>query len=263
MTTLTFQNTDLAVINQHNQIWLSIIDIANALGYKETNGVTRLYNAHQDEFNPNMTALIDMRTNGGMQKVRIFSLRGCHLIGMLSHTKVAKEFRKWVLDVLDAEIAKNSTALPEPTTLTPEEQNQVQNAVKTTHSRTGLSYGEIWARVKNKFKVAKYDQIERVQLRDVLIYIASMSAIRTAGKNDIIISADLFEAIMKHTRLAKHLAEKTETFHRQLYEMLGLERYIRNDLAAMAYDVKAEFNPFLDQGEEILARHRQTALPHF
>lgn len=108
MTTLTFQKTTLSVINQQNQIWFSISDIASALGYKETNGVTRLYNAHQDEFTPCMTALVDTQTNGGIQKVRIFSLRGTHLIGMLSHTKVAKEFRKWVLDILDREVSQNS-----------------------------------------------------------------------------------------------------------------------------------------------------------
>ncbi|QIA76695.1 P22AR C-terminal domain-containing protein [Rodentibacter caecimuris] len=103
MTTLTFQNTTLSVIKQQNQIWLSTAEISKALGYNRSDNVLKLYNAHQDEFTPNMTALIDMRTNSGVQKVRIFSLRGCHLIGMLSHTKVAKDFRKWVLDILDKE----------------------------------------------------------------------------------------------------------------------------------------------------------------
>ncbi|NBI12533.1 hypothetical protein GVX81_02620 [[Haemophilus] felis] len=115
MTTLTFQNTTLSVINQNNQTWLSVTDIAKALGYKETNGVIRLYNAHADEFTPCMTALIDMQTAGGMQKVRIFSLRGCHLIGMLSHTKVAKDFRRWVLDILDRETHQpKQLELPKP-----------------------------------------------------------------------------------------------------------------------------------------------------
>ncbi len=104
MTTLIFKNTTISAINQNNQVWLSISDIGKALGYSNPlKGIGNLYNAHQDEFTPNMTALINMQTNGGMQKVRIFSLRGAHLIGMLSHTKVAKEFRKWVLDILDRE----------------------------------------------------------------------------------------------------------------------------------------------------------------
>ncbi|QLD33201.1 P22AR C-terminal domain-containing protein [Mannheimia varigena] len=116
MTTLSFQNTSLSVINQNNQIWFSALDIGKALGYSNGDiGVKNIYNRHQDEFTPCMTALVDTQTNGGIQKVRIFSLRGTHLIGMLSHTKVAKEFRKWVLDILDRETQQpQQLALPEP-----------------------------------------------------------------------------------------------------------------------------------------------------
>ena len=104
MTTLTFQNKNLSVINQNNQLWMTVTEIGNALGYSDPfKSVKNIYDRHAEEFTPNMTALIEMQTNGGMQKVRIFSLRGCHLIGMLSHTKVAKDFRKWVLDILDKE----------------------------------------------------------------------------------------------------------------------------------------------------------------
>ncbi len=48
-----------------------------------------------------MTALIELDTSGGKQKVRIFSLRGCHLLAMFARTAIAKQFRKWVLDILD------------------------------------------------------------------------------------------------------------------------------------------------------------------
>lgn len=36
-----------------------------------------------------------------LQETRIFSLRGCHLLAMFARTPVAKEFRRWVLDVLE------------------------------------------------------------------------------------------------------------------------------------------------------------------
>ncbi|MCI7718771.1 P22AR C-terminal domain-containing protein [[Pasteurella] aerogenes] len=118
MTTLTFQNTTLSVINQNNQKFFTSADVAKALGYSDADrSVRRLYTANADEFTPNMTALIDMRTNGGIQKVRVFSLRGTHLIAMFARTKVAKDFRKWVLDILDREILQNQQqqlALPEP-----------------------------------------------------------------------------------------------------------------------------------------------------
>ncbi|WP_230592778.1 Bro-N domain-containing protein [Gallibacterium anatis] len=107
MTTLTFQNKPISVTHYQNQIWFTVFELGKALGYSDhSRNVKSIYERHADEFTPNMTALINMQTNGGMQKVRIFSLRGAHLIGMLSHTKVAKDFRRWVLDILDQEVER-------------------------------------------------------------------------------------------------------------------------------------------------------------
>ncbi|MFK5041668.1 P22AR C-terminal domain-containing protein [Glaesserella parasuis] len=108
MTTLTFQNTTLSVIDQNNQKWMPALEVGRALGYSNPSvSISQLYDRNKDEFTSSMTAIIDMDTTSGIQKVRIFSLRGCWLLGMRSHTKVAKEFRKWVLDILDREILQN------------------------------------------------------------------------------------------------------------------------------------------------------------
>lgn len=112
MTTLTFQNTTLSVINQNNKTFLTSSELGKALQYANPlQSVTNLYNSNADEFTPEMTALIEMQTNGRKQQVRIFSLRGAHLIAMFARTKVAKEFRKWVLDILDREVSQNSTEI--------------------------------------------------------------------------------------------------------------------------------------------------------
>ncbi|PRI47041.1 hypothetical protein BV195_01320 [Haemophilus influenzae] len=112
MTTLTFQNTTLSVINQNNQTFLTASDLGKALDYSDADrSVRRLYTANADEFTTEMTALVEMPTAGGLQKVRIFSLRGAHLIAMFARTKVAKDFRKWVLDILDREISQNANQI--------------------------------------------------------------------------------------------------------------------------------------------------------
>lgn len=112
MTTLTFQNTAMTVINQNNKTFFTATDLGKALEYSDADrSVRRLYTANADEFTPEMTALVEMQTNGGKQQVRIFSLRGAHLIAMFARTKVAKEFRKWVLDILDKEVSQNSTEI--------------------------------------------------------------------------------------------------------------------------------------------------------
>ena len=112
MTTLTFQNTTLSVINQHNQTFITANDLGLALEYAvPMQAVLKIYDRNADEFTPEMTALIEMPTAGGLQKVRIFSLRGAHLIAMFARTKVAKDFRKWVLDILDREVSQKTKAI--------------------------------------------------------------------------------------------------------------------------------------------------------
>ena len=112
MTTLTFQNTTLSVINQHNQAFVSANDLGLALEYASPlQAVLKIYERNADEFTAEMTALIEMQTAGGIQKVRIFSLRGAHLIAMFARTKVAKDFRKWVLDILDREVLQNANQI--------------------------------------------------------------------------------------------------------------------------------------------------------
>ncbi|RZN74608.1 BRO family protein [Avibacterium paragallinarum] len=208
MTTLTFQNKPILVTHYQNQIWFTVFELGKALGYSDhSRNVKSIYERHADEFTPNMTALINMQTNGGMQKVRIFSLRGAHLIGMLSHTKVAKEFRKWVLDILDQEVERQehqNLAVTENDTITPEEQRLIQNAVAATHQRTKMSYGEIWARVKNKFAVAKYEQIKRKDHRDVMIYIASMHPMQELPPNSIALDMENFYMLAKAMNYINH-----------------------------------------------------------
>ena len=113
MTTLTFQNTTLSVINQHNQTYITASDLGLALEYTQpVVAISKIYDRNADEFTAEMTALIEMPTAGGIQKVRIFSLRGAHLIAMFARTKVAKEFRKWVLDILDRETQNTNQIQP-------------------------------------------------------------------------------------------------------------------------------------------------------
>lgn len=118
MNSISFHDTHFTVIPHHGQPWLTATQIAQALGYASEKSISNLYNRNADEFTPNMTLVINSMTNGinnsvREKEVRIFSLRGAHLIAMFSRTALAKEFRRWVLDVLDRETA----AHPQPLTV--------------------------------------------------------------------------------------------------------------------------------------------------
>ena len=176
MTTLTFQNTTLSVINQHNQTYITASDLGLALEYANPlRAISKLYNSNADEFTAEMTTLVEMQTAGGIQKVRIFSLRGAHLIAMFARTKIAKAFRKWVLDVLDEEVKKSTALLP--STITPEQQQAIQSAVQQAHHRTGLHWQEIYRQLKAMFHIAKYDQLPQNQFGNAIAFIVNLQPI--------------------------------------------------------------------------------------
>lgn len=109
-TELNFHGVNLMPVEQAPGIWLTSADVAKALGYKSTKSISNLFSQYEDEFSQGMTMVIESMTNGingssRRMKVRVFSLRGAHLIAMFARTPVAKEFRRWVLDILDREVA--------------------------------------------------------------------------------------------------------------------------------------------------------------
>lgn len=108
-TGLTFQNITFEPIYQDGQLWFTSTELAKALGYSRTDNVNRVYARNSDEFTDSMTTTVKMtlvRKTGEVDvMVRVFSLRGAHLIAMFASTPIAKEFRKWVLDILDREVA--------------------------------------------------------------------------------------------------------------------------------------------------------------
>jgi prophage antirepressor-like protein len=120
MNALTFQNTQFDIVDLDGQKWLRGLQIGSALGYSEPRiSIATLYERNADEFTPSMTAMVklpDLRNQtdyagtdlppqtddtGQRREVRIFSLRGAHLLGMFANTEPAKDFRRWVLDVLE------------------------------------------------------------------------------------------------------------------------------------------------------------------
>lgn len=104
---LTFQTVTLNVIDHNGQPWLTMRDITAALyggpegGSRSVTPSAEASMRHAHEFTADLTALVKVQTTKGLQKVRVFSLRGAYLLGMLARTPKAEAFRRWVLDVLE------------------------------------------------------------------------------------------------------------------------------------------------------------------
>lgn len=104
--TLTFNNISLEIISDDSGLWIRGPQIGGALGYSDAaKKIQGLYERNADEFSPSMTKVMKLKTSGGVQLTRVFSLRGVHLLAMFAKTPKAKEFRKWVLDVLENRVS--------------------------------------------------------------------------------------------------------------------------------------------------------------
>jgi len=127
--------------------------------------------------------------------IRIFSLRGCHLIAMFSKTDIAKQFRKWVLDILDREVgqsvAKTHKSEREPLT------NAVNMLVaKTKH----LNFSEAYKIVHQRFNVDHIEDIPYEAIPVAVEYVHHLIALySSAGKQGGLFDQDTYELIRKFT----------------------------------------------------------------
>ena len=162
------KNIELATVN--NQLCITQVQLGHALGYTRGDVVGQLFKAHADEFTPDMTCTSDLLVQGQMRKVRVFSLRGCHLLAMFSKTPVAKEFRRWVLDLI-------------------EQQNQ---PVTNCHQLDAKAIGGI---VKNCCAVAVREELERAATD--MVYADKFKQLAKAAIADVIFSEDYYGSLKK------------------------------------------------------------------
>ncbi|EGS3388437.1 hypothetical protein I6Q59_004540 [Salmonella enterica subsp. enterica serovar Mikawasima] len=133
---ITFKSQTLRTVEHGGKIWFTAATLATALEYSDAKSVSNIYNRNKDEFTPCMTVVVE-NINSGLAnnaeviktmtsnkskgygnlitKTRVFSLRGAHLIAMFASTPVAKEFRRWLLDLIEEEAKRQQQALPAPT----------------------------------------------------------------------------------------------------------------------------------------------------
>ena len=145
---LIFNGVTLSPITHQNSLWIRSAELARALGYGRENQVSRLYRNNADEFTPDMTQVIEIPDgpdSGLPVKTRIFSLRGCHLVAMFSRTKVAKDFRKWVLNVLDSLTTAERRPLADELLLPPAPSSADADAAVARHIFAAIDAAECCA----------------------------------------------------------------------------------------------------------------------
>ncbi|KPU02824.1 hypothetical protein AN697_21000 [Enterobacter cloacae subsp. cloacae] len=110
-----FQGFAFNPVTEGGAIWFTSTELAKALGYKKTDAISQIYARNADEFSESMSLTLNMKVNRinnslRNKSVRVYSLRGAHLVAMFASTPKAKDFRRWALDILDREVQDSPIA---------------------------------------------------------------------------------------------------------------------------------------------------------
>ncbi|MBA4707526.1 BRO-N domain-containing protein [Aquitalea aquatica] len=272
-TSLVFQNTQFDVIDQDGQPWLKAADIARALGYAREDSVSRIYYRNSDEFTGAMSGAVKLTGPGNLGEitVRIFSLRGAHLLAMFARTAVAKAFRKWVLDILDS-VAKTGGYRPEATRevhllgLSKDHQDAVKAHHKAIVSaapadkRAKLSI-TLWSSVKSKFGCSYKD----VPDSDFINVVSLMSRVAIEGEwmpaqKELPQKQTGYLLTEQEAAALSGVFSKAERAADLLRRLEAPLRMMKSPLAAGAFDSGHEIWPFLSNTKKVREYCRQTYL---
>ena len=195
---LCFNDFTFSPVTRDNQPWFKSSEIARALGYAREDTLSRLYDRNADEFTENMTQVVEnLDTVNLTVRVRIFSLRGCHLLAMFARTPVAKAFRRWVLDVIEQYGDRVPVAHPVTLNEAPISPEQRAELKLIVDSKAGMvpkavqrrAYKEIWTRFNRHFHIAEYKQLPCSRMDEARDFLLSMQV--NAGKIEALSQAAL------------------------------------------------------------------------
>lgn len=127
-----------------------------------------------------MTTVVKLTTNGINNSkrqidTRIFSLRGCHLIAMFARTKVAQDFRKWVLDILDKEVGQATVERITRLTISAEQQKQIRFAIAKRCQQNSVHYQTVYTALYEHFNVPRYTELLVSDFDEAIKFIQSVN----------------------------------------------------------------------------------------
>ena len=203
-----FEKKEIEVIlTKDNDFWLTAEKIGIGLEYKNPRkSVMNLYFSHRDEIEE-YKGVIDLMTPGGIQETTVFGELGAYLLIMFSNQPKAKEFRKWVVNVIK-EIRKTGQYSENRLELIKLQSRQIIAIVdemqnvgervkqleikdkfieirRKTRNRLrkynayivqeyGVEFWELWKPIRDKYEVSGYDDLSEEEGQEILRYYEEM-----------------------------------------------------------------------------------------
>lgn len=158
-----YQATSIrAITDESGEPWFVAADVCSALSMK-TEQIRRL---DEDE-----KGLRIVQTPGGEQEMSVINESGMYHLIMTSRKAEAKQFRKWVTSEVLPSIRKTGQFIHEAATITPEQQNALQQIVARKTADDARKRAGLWSRFNNHFKLGSYKQLPAAKFAEAVMYL--------------------------------------------------------------------------------------------
>ena len=163
-----FNNQNIELIQHNHQNYMTLSQIASALGYNNSSSINDILSRNHSEFDDEMSCLI----KHGRTRVRIFNREGAWLIGMFARTPKAAEFRKWVLKVLGT-VADNTqpekpVIVSEHTRALPSGKKEIVLSEKARSEIGGILKACLPGIIREEAEKLSQDMIYKNKFKDVI-----------------------------------------------------------------------------------------------
>ena len=162
--TFAFGNITIRTIGEVETPLLVASDICNALGY------ARPRDAIAQHVDPEDLTKAVIETKGGKQTVNCVNESGLYALIFGSKLESAKRFKRWVTSEVLPAIRKTGR-YEAPTTITPAEQLQIQQAVARRAKTSSANYQTIYRAIKVRFQIPRYTELPTRQFAECLKFI--------------------------------------------------------------------------------------------
>ena len=258
LSTFNFESKSIRTLAINNEPWFVAVDICRALNLSSPS--MAIANLDDDEkYTLSLTEGIE-GVGKQVQELNLVSESGMYTLILRCRDAVKKgsiphRFRKWVTSEVLPTIRK--TGKYESKT-TADDRTGLRNAVSFLVNKKGLIYSEVYQLIHQQFGVEHIDELSQEQLSQAIKYIhfltLNLDGLFKKGE-EVIIPEYIFDAIMKHAKLAQKLAEKVICYQEKQFALLGIARHYRsNELTSRANSLLSEFSYFLHEGEKLLAQ---------
>ncbi|HHF1580219.1 TPA: Bro-N domain-containing protein [Haemophilus influenzae] len=270
LSTFTFETNSIRTFAINDDPWFVAKDICDALNISNArDAIAKLDDDEKmtvgltDTLRNNTVGLTDSIGNQ-VQSINLVSESGMYTLILRCRDAVKKgsiphRFRKWVTAEVLPTIRKTGKYQLQPQQKTTvDDRAGLRNAISFLVNKKGLIYSEVYQLIHQQFGVEHIDELSQEQLSQAIKYIhfltLNLDGLFKKGE-EVIIPEYIFDAIMKHAKLAQKLAEKVICYQEKQFALLGIARHYRsNELTSRANSLLSEFSYFLHEGEKLLAQ---------